>query len=87
MIAEKFEEFIFETATKLVLTEDEKLTVEYPFFPKLGGIIYEDFENKKGESTIVDRSKISEDDYAYMKMKLEKIDSKEIWETKFEQPI
>jgi hypothetical protein len=86
IIAEKFEEIIFETATSLVLTEDEKLTIEYPFLPRLNDIIYEDVENKTGESIIIDRSKINEGDFNFMKIKLEKIDSKDIWETKFELP-
>ena len=86
MIAEKLEEIIFETATNLVLTEDEKLTIEYPFLPRLNDVIYEDVENKTGESTIIDRSKIKEGDFDFMKIKLEKIESKEIWETRFELP-
>jgi len=86
IIAEKFEEFIFEIATQLVQTEDEKLTIEYPFLPRLGDVIYEDVENKKGESTVIDRSKLSEDDNPFMKIKLEKIDSKEVWDTKFQLP-
>ena len=86
IIAEKFEEVIFETATQLVLTEDEKLTIEYPFLPRLSDVIFEDVENKKGKSIIVDRSKIKDGDFNYMKLKLEKIDTKETWETKFELP-
>jgi hypothetical protein len=86
IIAEKFEEIIFEIATSLVMTEDEKLTIEYPFLPRLADVIYEDVENKKGESKIIDRSKIKEEDFNFMKIKLEKIDSKEVWETKFELP-
>ncbi len=86
IIGEKFEEIIFETATQLVLTEDEKLTIEYPFLPRLNDVIYEDVENKTGESRIIDRIKIKEGDFNYLKIKLEKIESKENWETKFELP-
>ena len=35
IIAEKFEEIIFENAMLLVLTEDEKITIQYPFLPRL----------------------------------------------------
>ena len=87
IIAEKFEEFIFETATQLVMTEDERLTIEYPFLPRLEDVIFEDAENKKGESIVIDRSRIAEGETPFMKIKLKKIDSKEIWETKFELPI
>ena len=86
IIGEKFEEIIFEIATQLVLTEDEKLTIEYPFLPRLNDVIYEDVENKTGESRIIDRIKIKEGDFNYLKIKLEKIESKENWETKFELP-
>ncbi|PCJ27902.1 MAG: hypothetical protein COA97_02930 [Flavobacteriales bacterium] len=86
IIAEKFEEFIFETATRLVITEDEKLTIEYPFLPRLGDVIFEDVENKTGESTVVDRSKLVEEDTPFMVVVLEKIDSNEKWETKFQLP-
>ncbi|MBL4594571.1 MAG: hypothetical protein JKX68_12255 [Flavobacteriales bacterium] len=86
IIAEKFEEFIFEVATQLVITEDEKLTIEYPFLPRLGDVIFEDVENQKGESTVIDRSKVEENDNPFMKIKLEKIDSKENWGTEFQLP-
>ena len=86
VIAEKFEEIIFETATQLVMTEDEKLTIEYPFLPRLEDVLYEDVENKAGESVLTDRIKITEGDTQYMQVILEKIDTKEKWETKFELP-
>ncbi len=86
IIAERFEEIIFETATQLVITEDEKLTIEYPFLPRLGDLIFEDVENKTGESTVVDRSKVAQNDNPFMKIRLEKIDSKENWETQFQLP-
>ena len=86
IIAEKFEGFIFEIATQLVLTEDEKLTIEYPFLPRIDDTLFEDVENKKGESIVIDRSKIEEDDNPFMKIKAQKIESKEQWETTFQLP-
>lgn len=86
IIAEKFEEIIFEAATHLVMTDDEKMTIEYPFLPRLNDTIFEDVENKTGESTIVDRSIVKEDDHTFMRIKLEKTDTLEKWETKFELP-
>lgn len=86
IIAEKFEEIIFETASTLVMTEDEKLTIEYPFLPRIDDIIFEDVENKEGKSKVIDRSKIQEEDHHFMLIKLEKLDSKDVWETKFELP-
>src|SRR5690554_7688552 len=52
MIAEKFEEIIFEEAYKLVVTEDEKNNIIYPFLPRMGDHL-NDYEGKKSE--IMDR--------------------------------
>lgn len=51
-IGEKFEEIIFETATKLIKTEDERITIFYPFLPRLNDK-FEDEAN--GDSLIIDR--------------------------------
>ena len=34
-IAEKFEEIIFEAALPMILTEDERISILYPFLPRL----------------------------------------------------
>lgn len=86
IIAEKFEEIIFETASKLVLTEDEKLTIEYPFLPRIDDVTFEDVVNKKGKGVVIDRTKVLEGDYTFMKIKLKGVDNEEVWETKFELP-
>ena len=84
MIGEKFEEFIFETATSLIKTEDERITILYPFLPRIGDKI----ENTgEPESVVVDRVLLKDGDHSFMKIVLEKVGSKEKWETKFELPI
>ncbi len=86
MIAEKFEEIIFEEAAKLVLTEDEKITIQYPFLPRLGDELSKsEVENEK--STVVDRNIYKEGDHSFLKVKLEKQISKQKWETSFELPL
>ena len=55
ILAEKFEEIIFEAGTNLVLTEDEKLTILYPFLPRIGDQFFENAQTQTGESKIVDR--------------------------------
>ncbi|MCB0481007.1 MAG: hypothetical protein KDC83_06215 [Flavobacteriales bacterium] len=87
MIGERFEEIIFETAIPMVLTEDEKLTILYPFLPRCGDKIYEDAQNETGLSTVVDRMTYKSDDHSYFKITLQKQDSDEKWETQFELPI
>lgn len=87
ILAEKFEEIIFEIATNLVLTEDEKLTILYPFLPRLADKIFENAKEQTGESEIVDREMQKEGDHSFMKVKLKKIENGEVWETQFELPL
>ncbi|MBL1281063.1 MAG: hypothetical protein COA33_012355 [Fluviicola sp.] len=84
IIGEKFEEFIFETATKLIKTEDERITILYPFLPRLGDKLKKE---EKLDSEIVDRSILKEGDTSYLKLKLENIETKEKWEEKIELPL
>ena len=83
MVGEKFEEFIFETALTLVQTEDEKITILYPFLPRLGDPIHSD-ENEDLE--IVDRIIEKEKDHSFLKVKLKSKTSEDLKETKFELP-
>ena len=86
IIAEKFEEIIFENAIQLVLTDDERITIQYPFLPRLNDELSKsEVENEK--STVIDRSLFKEGDHSFLKVKLEKQISKEKWETQFELPI
>lgn len=36
MLAERFEEILFEIALALVTDEDQKITIQYPFMPRVG---------------------------------------------------
>ncbi len=86
MIGEKFEEIIFEEALALVLTEDEKITINYPFLPRIGDEINDNEGNGK-TSNVVDRAMEKVDDHLFLNMKLERKGTKERWETKFELPV
>lgn len=87
ILVEKFEEIIFEAALKLVLTEDEKLTINYPFLIRVGDLIkVKDVASEEAESKVIDRSIIKREDSKFMKVILENISSKEKWETEFELP-
>ena len=85
VISGKFEEIIFEIAQTLVKTEDEKLTINYPFMPRIGDEIVDETTHEK--STITDRSLFKEDDLQLLKVTLQKEASDEIWETSFELPV
>jgi len=83
-VGEKFEELIFETALKLIKTEDERITILYPFLPRLNDELKDD---NGVDSIIIDRSIYKEGDTSFLKVKCEKNDSKEKWETSFELPL
>ena len=65
IIAEKFEEIIFEAALPLISTEDERISILYPFLPRVGDELAD--EEKKA-SIIADR--IIKKDYMYSKKKV-----------------
>ena len=85
IIAEKFEEILFEVASELVLTEDEKLTILYPFMPRIGDVINPK-ETPNGESKIIGRARLRRGDDSFLKVKLKTIDSGKEWITEFELP-
>lgn len=85
ILAEKFEEILFETASELISTEDEKLTILYPFMPRIGDIINPK-DSVNGESKIISRTHLKRGDHSYLNVKLKAIDSGKEWETKFELP-
>ena len=84
MVGEKFEEIIFEVATNLVQTEDEKTTILYPFLPRIGDVIN---DNDGAESKVLDRNLMKQKDDSFLKLFLKKVGSDEKWETKFELPV
>lgn len=74
IISEKFEEIIFEEGLKLVFTEDEKISINYPFLPKINDEINSD--DKVERSVIIDRSTIKEGDHTFLVVKLENLEKK-----------
>jgi len=84
MIGEKFEELIFESAITLIKTDDERITIMYPFLPRLGDKIKKENET---DSVIIDRALLKEGDHSYLKINLENMETKEKWETKFDLPV
>ncbi|TNF32339.1 MAG: hypothetical protein EP319_00030 [Deltaproteobacteria bacterium] len=84
MVAEKFEEIIFETATSLVKTEEERLSILYPFLPRVG----DQLKNEIGEpGDITDRWMKREGDHNFMWVTCENSLTKEKWNTSFELPV
>ncbi|MBK7128023.1 MAG: hypothetical protein IPM74_13670 [Crocinitomicaceae bacterium] len=83
MIGEKFEEIIFDVATALVLTEDEKVTILYPFLPRTGDKIMD--ENQR-EGIVTDRVIERTGDKSFLRVKLVRDDNSS-WTTSFELPL
>lgn len=83
-VGEKFEEIIFETASGLIKTEDERITILYPFLPRMGDNL-NDEDGKK--STIVERELRKDGDHSMLKVVCNTIDTNEKWETEFELPL
>ncbi len=86
IVGEKFEEIIFETALTLVQLEDEKITINYPFLPRLGDEI-KDQDKEKEVSVVIDRWIEKEKDNSFLNVKMQKKSSDIKWETRFELPV
>lgn len=87
ILAEKFEEILFELGNDLVKSEDEKLTLKYPFMPRVNDIIkVKDVPDEKAESIVTTREICKKDDETFMKVKLKNIAAGTEWETDFELP-
>lgn len=83
-VGEKFEEIIFEVATGLIKTEDERITILYPFLPRLGDALSDD---DKKASTVIDRKIYKEGDTSLLKVVCKEVDSEKKWETEFQLPL
>ena len=87
IIAEKFEEIIFETAQELVKSEDEKITINFPFMPRVGDSINNSEVETTKESIVRSRSIVKEKDQSFLNVVLENQLDKSLWETRFELPL
>ena len=83
-IVETFEMILFNQAMDLISDEDQKITICYPFLPRLGDVVD---DQEKGESTIVERKlDVKNDEKKYLKVKLKSEAVSLEWETEFELP-
>jgi len=83
-IAEIFEMILFNQAMGMVEDEDQKITICYPFMPRLGDVVDDE---KRGSSKIVERKvDLKKDDKKYLKVKLKSETDLQEWETEFELP-
>jgi hypothetical protein len=83
-IAETFEMILFNQAIDLVDDEDQKITICYPFMPRLGDVVD---DKEKGASKVVSRKlDVNKDEKKYLKVKLKSETVTQEWETEFELP-
>ena len=87
VMAEKFEEMLFETALHLVKTEDERITIQYPFMIRVGDEV-ESVDKEKSDHTfrskVTSRKLAKREDNIYLQVTLQNLNTNEIWETEFE---
>lgn len=83
VMAEKFEEILFELGLELVESEDDKLTILYPFLPRIGDQIS---SHDHGPSTIISRDITKQEELSFMKVELNAEDGT-VWSTEFQLPV
>ncbi len=84
---EKFEEILFQQASALVKTDDEVLTLRFPFLPRVGDKIGgEGIEGRSGENIVLKRYLLKEAKDEFMEVKAQNIATCGLWETRFELP-
>lgn len=84
---EKFEEVLFQVGSALVKTDDEVLTLRFPFLPRCGDPIDGgDIEGRSGENIIQKRYLTKEGKDEFMEVSAKNSDSGEVWTTRFELP-
>ena len=90
LLVEKFELILFEISLGLVKTEDEKITIKYPFLPRTNDPVQTTVKNhnksRKVRGTIIERELIKEKNQPYLKVKCLDNESEYTWETKFKLP-
>jgi len=81
ILVERFEEFLFEEAYKMVITDDEKITIKYPFMLRVDDQVkHED----KPLSKVICRNIIQKDNTSYLEVELCEIENGITWSTSFE---
>ncbi len=83
-IVETFEMILFNQAMGMVEDEDQKITICYPFMPRLGDVVD---DKEKGASKVISRKMdLNKDEKKYLKVKLISETVSQEWETEFELP-
>jgi hypothetical protein len=81
ILVERFEEFLFEQAHKMVMTEDERITIKYPFMLRIDDQVKHE---EKPLSKVIARNIVVKDDTSYLEVELSEVENGIKWSTSFE---
>lgn len=83
MMAEKFEEVLFESALSLVKDEDVEISLLYPFLPRIG----DEVKGGTGLLSLVMKRKLSKSgDHKFLDLEMKELENDRLWETQIELP-
>ena len=84
---EKFEEILFQQGSALVKTDDEVLTLGFPFLPRVGDSIDGgEIAERSGENIVQKRYLVKDGKDEFMELQAKNSNSGQSWETRFELP-
>ncbi|MBK7628745.1 MAG: hypothetical protein IPJ16_16380 [Bacteroidales bacterium] len=83
--AEIFENILFNEAMKLTDDDDQRLTISYPFMPRVGDIVR---HKENGDGKIIERRvSVSESNRKMFEVTVSSISDSTVWKTQFEIPV
>lgn len=85
IMAEKLEEILFEAALPMVKTEDERITLLFPFLPRCGDQVAAETAGAAA-STVIARSLSEKEDHKYLDLEMQELGSERRWKTQMELP-
>jgi hypothetical protein len=85
IIAEKLEETLFEAALPMVHTEDERITLLFPFLPRMGDQVASESAGAPF-SIVIGRSLSEKEDRKFLDLQLKEAETERVWKTQMEIP-
>src|SRR5690554_1461334 len=76
-IAEKFEEVLFSLASQMVQTEDERISILFPFLPRINDILK---DKDQAQNTVIDRHIKKEKDISFLHLMCVNKETDQKWE-------
>lgn len=79
---EMFETILFNEAIKLVEDEDQRLTITYPFMPRIGDIVK---HKENGNGKVIDRKElVTKENKKMLELSISSEETGAVWKTEFE---